>query len=178
MGLLPWKVLSSKHIQPQFRVDRVELSNGHQFNAYILEPQSWANVLALTPDRRAVLVRQYRHGVQKVLLELPGGVIEEGEDPLDGIRRELREETGYTAGRIIEVGRIHPNPAIQTNTLFGYLALDVEKTGAQDLDAGEEIEVELEPLAELTGLAARSEFPHALHVAVLFQALAWLEKNP
>ena len=177
MTLKPWKILESTYIRPQIRIDKCDLPNGHLLDATIMEFRSWANILALTKDRQAVLVRQYRHGAQKVLLELPGGVVENGEDPMEGIRRELLEETGYSSASVIEVGRLYPNPAMQTNQLFCYLALDAEKVGPQDLDAGEDIEVQLLPLADLIKMAGRAEFPHALHIAVLFQALAFMDRS-
>jgi ADP-ribose pyrophosphatase len=123
-----------------------------------------------------VLVRQYRHGVREFSLELPGGIVDDGEDPLVGALRELMEETGYSAGEIVEVGRIYPNPALQENALFCYLATDVELTGSQNFDDTEEIEVHLVPLEELLGMVRGGEFKHALHVAVLFQALSHLGK--
>lgn len=174
MSLTPWKVLSSRHIRPRFRIDKVQLSNGKTFEPMVFEFRNWANVLALTKNNEVVLVKQYRHGVQESLLELPGGIIEDDEDPLDGARRELMEETGYLAKDIVEVGRIYPNPAIQHNTLFCYVATDVEPLGQQHFDETEEIEVHLVPLEELIEMTRRGEFRHALHVAVLFQALAHL----
>ena len=174
MSLTPWKILSSRHIHPRFRLDTVELANGKTFEPMVFEFRSWANVLAITKNNEVVLVKQYRHGVQENLLELPGGVVDEGEDPLEGARRELMEETGYSAKNIVEVGRIYPNPAIQHNTLFCYVATDVEKIGVQHLDEAEEIEVHLVPLDDLVEMVRRGEFRHALHVAVLFQALVHL----
>ena len=174
MSLTPWKILSSRHIHPRFRLDTVELANGKTFEPMVFEFRSWANVLAITKNNEVVLVKQYRHGVQENLLELPGGVVDEGEDPLEGARRELMEETGYSAKNIVEVGRIYPNPAIQHNTLFCYVATDVEKIGVQHLDEAEEIEVHLVPLVDLVEMVRRGEFRHALHVAVLFQALVHL----
>ncbi len=176
MSLKPWKVLESKYLQPRFRVDKCELANGRLLNATVMEFHAWANVLAITKDGQAVLVRQYRHGVQEVLLELPGGIVEDGEDPLVGAKRELLEETGYAASNIVEVGVIYPNPANQTNRLYCFLALDVEQVTAQDLDDGEEIEVQLLPLGELTAVIKRGGFPHALHVAVLFHAFAYMNR--
>jgi 8-oxo-dGTP pyrophosphatase MutT (NUDIX family) len=143
-------------------------------DATIFEFRSWANIVALTKENEVVLVRQYRHGICDVLLEFPGGVVEEDENPIEGARRELLEETGYTSPSIIEVGKIYPNPALQTNTLYCYLALDAEKVGAQSLDAGEDIEVHLMPLDELVELAKRGEFPHALMTSVLFSVLSHL----
>lgn len=176
MALKPWKVLSSRYVYPRFRLDDVELPNGHTLEAITFEFRSWANVLALTPQNEVVLIRQYRHGVRDFLWEIPGGVVEDGEAPLEGVRRELLEETGYTASEFIQVGQMYPNPALQTNTMYSFLALGAEKVADQSLDAGEDIEVHLVPLDELVAMARRGDFPHALQVAVLFQALAYLDR--
>lgn len=176
MTITPWKILDSHYIHPRFRIDKVELANGRTFEPMVFEFRSWANVLALTRNNEVVLVRQYRHGVQENSLEFPGGVVNDGENPLEGVRRELMEETGYSAGNIVEVGQIYPNPAIQKNTLYCYLATDVELTGEQNLDEAEEIEIQLVPLDELIELARQGKFRHALHVAVLFRALVYLKR--
>jgi ADP-ribose pyrophosphatase len=176
MPIKPWKVLESNYFRPRFRTDKCELANGNLLDATIFEFRSWANIVALTKNGEVVLVRQYRHGVNEVLLEFPGGVVEDEEDPKIGARRELLEETGYHASQLIEIGNIYPNPALQTNTLHCYLALDVEKVSEQSLDAGEDIEVQLMPLDEVVEIAKRGEFVHALMLAVLFQALAHLNR--
>ncbi|RPJ25717.1 MAG: NUDIX hydrolase [Chloroflexi bacterium] len=176
MSIKPWKVLGTSYFRPRFRIDKCELSNGNLLDATILEFRSWANVFALTKNGEAVLVKQYRHGICDVLWEFPGGVVEDGENPVDGAKRELLEETGYGATNLIQVGRLYPNPALQTNTLYCFLALDVEKVGEQNLDAGEDIEVHLVALDELIDMAKRGEFPHALQAAVLFQVLTYLNR--
>ena len=176
MPIKPWKVLESSYFRPRLRLDKVELPNGKFLDATIFEFRTWANVIALTKNNEVVLIKQYRHGVQEVLWEIPGGVVEDGEDPLEGVKRELLEETGYTASEFIQVGALYPNPAIQTNTMYCFLALNAEKVTGQSLDDGEDIEVHLVPLDELIEMAKRGEFPHALQVAALFQALAYLEK--
>lgn len=176
MPIKPWKVLESSYVRPHFRIDRCALSNGNLLEAMILELRPWANIVALTKNREVVLVGQYRHGVCEVLWEIPGGVVEEGEDPAEGVKRELLEETGYACSTLIEVGKLYPNPAFQTNVLHCFLALDAEKVAEQNLDPGEDIEVQLVPLYELIQMAKRGEFPHALDVAVLFQALLYLDQ--
>ena len=174
MTLTPWKIIDSRRPFPKFRMDNCELPNGKPYKAFVLEFDSWANILAITKNNEVVLVRQYRHGVQEISLELPGGVVDEGESPLEGAKRELMEETGYKAGQIIEVGKFYPNPAIQQNTLYCYLATDVEWAGEQDLDESEEIEVVLVPLGELVQMVQQGKLLHALNVAAIFQALVHL----
>ena len=98
MALRPWKILSSKHVYPNVRIDHCELPDGQVIEGFVLEYHDWATVVALTPDNQVVMERQYRHGIQKILLELPGGVIDDSDaSPLEAARRELLEETGYTS---------------------------------------------------------------------------------
>jgi len=176
MSLTPWKVLESKHVQPSLRIDKCELPNGTFLDAHVLEFRSWANIIALTKDHEVVLIQQYRHGVKEVMWEIPGGVVDDAEDPLEGVKRELLEETGYIASEIIHTGTLYPNPAIQTNSMYCYLALGAEKVSEQDLDDGEEIEVHLMPFSELIEMTKRGGFPHALQVAALFLAASHLKR--
>ena len=176
MPIKPWKVLETSYFRPRFRIDKCELSNGNLLDATIFEFRAWANVVALTKNNEVVLVTQYRHGICDNVLEFPGGVVEDGEDPMDGAKRELLEETGYTSSRMIQIARLYPNPALQTNALYCFLAPDAEKVGGQNLDSGEDIEVALVPLDQLVDLAKRGEFPHALMTAVLFYTLAYMER--
>lgn len=174
MPITPWKVLETSYIRPRFRVDKCELHNGKFLDATIFEFRSWGNVVALTPHNEVVLIRQYRHGVQDILWEIPGGVVDDGEDPMEGVKRELLEETGYTASEFIQVAKLYPNPALQTNLMYCFLALGAEKVKEQSLDDGEDIEVHLVPLDELIEMTRRGNFAHALMVATLFHAMAWL----
>ena len=174
MSIRPWKVLESTYIRPRFRVDKCVLPNGKFLDATIFEFRSWANIVALTSNNEAVLIKQYRHGVKEVLWEIPGGVVDDGEDPLEGVKRELLEETGYSASEFIQVGTLYPNPALQTNTMYCFLALSAEKVAEQSLDDGEDIEVHLVPLDELVPMLQRGEFIHALQAAALLQTLVHL----
>jgi len=174
MPITPWKVLESTYVRPRFRIDKCELHGGKLLDANIFEFRSWGNVVALTPNNEVVLIKQYRHGVRDVLWEIPGGIIEDGEDPMMGVKRELLEETGYTASEFIQVAKLYPNPALQTNSMYCFLALNAEKVEVQSLDDGEDIEVHLVLLSDLIEMTKRGEFLHALMVATLFHAMAWL----
>jgi 8-oxo-dGTP pyrophosphatase MutT (NUDIX family) len=176
MSLTPWKILESKYLRPRYRFDQVELPTGKVFEAVALEFRSWAAVLAFTKNQEVVLIRQYRHGVREAVWEFPGGVVDDGENPLEGARRELLEETGYTASNLIEVGKFYPNPALQTNLMYGYVAYDAEKTAIQKLDEAEDIEVHLVPLDELIAMTKRGEFLNGLQVALLFHVLVYMNR--
>ena len=134
-----------------------------------LEAPDWVNGLAITDAGALVMVRQYRHGVDSYTLEIPAGMVEPGEDPLDAMRRELAEETGFTSDRWIRLGSVFPNPAYQGNVCHHFLALDCVKTAEQHLDDGEDIEVRLEPLAEVARLVREGVLNHALEIAAFFR---------
>src|SRR5664279_2839452 len=96
MTIKPWKILESHYIHKIVRIDKCELPNGMTLDGFVLEYGDWATILAVTKQQQVVLVRQYRHGAQKVMLELPGGAMDaRDESPLQAARRELLEETGY-----------------------------------------------------------------------------------
>ena len=123
------------------------------------------------------MVRQYRHGAQKVLLELPGGAMDAADgSPLQAARRELLEETGYTSDTFIQIGCVYPNPANQTNMIYSFLALDAEKVAGQNLDETEEIELELRPLEAVIAMAKNGELLQSMQVSAMFFALAYLDR--
>jgi ADP-ribose diphosphatase len=183
MSLKPWKILGSKYLYKTngvaLRIDQCEIPNGNIFEPYVFECGTWVNVVALTKERNVILEKQYRHGVGKVMLEIPAGIMDtDDESPLQTAKRELLEETGYTSDHFIEVGKAYPNPATHNNLTYSYLALDVEQTGKQNLDVTEEIEVSLIPFDKLISMAKAGGLPQALHISALFFALAYLERNP
>ena len=172
MSIKPWKILDSKYLYKSngvaLRIDQCEIPNGNVFEPYVIETGTWVNIIALTKNREVILEKQYRHGIGKVLLEIPAGIMDEDESPLQAAQRELLEETGYTSEHFIEVGKVYPNPATHNNLTHSFLALDVEKVGQQDLDETEEIEVSLIPFDELVSIAKEGGLPQALHVSALF----------
>jgi 8-oxo-dGTP pyrophosphatase MutT (NUDIX family) len=133
-----------------------------------LTTPDWCNIVPLTADGRILLVRQHRWGTDMPSLEIPGGLVDEGESPLEAARRELREETGYDAGSIVELGRVHPNPALQANELHMFLARDCTPHGrGQQLEELEDCEVVLLDRAQLETAIDRGEITHALVWAAL-----------
>jgi len=183
MSLKPWKILSSKYLyqtdRVALRIDQCEVHNGTIFEPYVLECGTWVNVVALTKKREVILVKQYRHGVGQVMLEIPAGLMDDtDESPLQTAQRELLEETGYTSKHFVEIGKAYPNPATHNNLTYSFLVLDAEKVDHQHLDETEEIDVSLMPLDELVSIAKAGGLPQALHISALFFALAYLERNP
>jgi 8-oxo-dGTP pyrophosphatase MutT (NUDIX family) len=177
MTIKPWKILNSTHLRNDIRLDRCELPSGQIIEGTVLEFGTWATVLALTKEQEVVLIRQYRHGAQKVIVELPGGAMDkEDGSPLAAARRELEEETGYASDRIIQVGCVSPNPANQTNLIYSFLALDARKLGGQRLDDTEEIEVFLKPLDEVIAMAKKGELLQSMQVSTIFFTLAYLNR--
>lgn len=128
----------------------------------------WVNVIAVTADEQLVLVRQFRFGIGAPTLELPGGMVDPGEDPAAAAARELEEETGYVAGRVVALGGVHPNPALQPNRCHSYLALDCVKAHAGRQDDAEDITVELHPRADVPRLILEGHITHSLVVVAFF----------
>lgn len=177
MTIKPWKVLGSKQLYKNIRIDQCELPDGRVYDVPVHEYHDWVTIVALTNDGQVVLEQQYRHGLQRTILELPGGTMDpEDESPLSAARRELVEETGYTSDRFFQVGCLSPNPASNNNWNYSFLALDAEKTDDQHLDETEELDVVLKPLSEVIELAKKGELPQSLHVSTLFFALAYLDR--
>src|SRR3954464_2400409 len=115
----------------------------------VIAAPDWCNIIALTPDGQLVLVRQFRYGTNDFSLEIPGGMIDPGEPPIDAAIRELREETGYVGTNVQVIGSVQPNPAIQNNRCHFVLIENAELRAPVGWDHDEEIEVQLAPVDEV-----------------------------
>lgn len=137
----------------------------------VIDPPGWVNVLALTPERHLVLVRQFRFGIDEFSLEIPGGVMESGEDPVTTGLRELQEETGYTGTGARLLGTVHPNPAIQSNRCHFVLVEQAVQSAGMAWDHDEEIAVSTAPVDEVFAWARSGRITHSLvlNALLLFQ---------
>lgn len=143
--------------------------NGHTLKATVLEAPDWVNVVALTPQGELVVVRQYRFGTGEITLEIPAGIIDEGEESRQAAARELLEETGYRSENWQYLGWISPNPAFLNNRCHHWLAQDVEQAADPALDAGENLTVEVLSLEEIHKEIKKGFFRQALAVSALSQ---------
>lgn len=141
---------------------------GTERDFVVANPPDWVNVIALTPDHRLVLVRQFRFGIDDFALEIPGGVIDAGEDPLVAGPRELREETGFSGTAACLLGSVRPNPAILSNRSHVVLVERAVATDATAWDHDEEIEVLTLPVEEVLALARNGGITHSLVLNALF----------
>ena len=136
---------------------------------YVLEYPDWVNIIALTEEGQVILERQYRHALGKTCYELPCGVIEEGETPLEAAKRELLEETGYAGGEWKEWMVLSPNPATSTNLAHSFVATGVRKVSGQHLDATEDIEVSLHSPSFVRELLEQNQILQALMAAPMWK---------
>lgn len=141
----------------------------HSF--FHMEFLDWVNIVAITPKKKVLLVKQYRFGTGEITLEIPGGTLDQGEsNPKAAAKRELMEETGYSSDKLIFIGKVAVNPAIQDNYCHFYLAKDVKLIGDQNLDPAEDIEIDLVHLKEIEGMIKQGMIKHSLAVLGLLYA--------
>lgn len=154
-----------------FDLYRDDLAAGNdRRSVVVMDPPDWVNIIPVLDRRYVVMVRQWRYGVEKPTLEIPGGMVEseEATDPKAAAARELLEETGYRARKWRRLGVLHPNPAFMTNRISTWLASDLDQVVRPEEGLGEgdeEIDLEVVPLASVPRLISSGEISHSLVVA-------------
>jgi len=166
-----WRRLRSEPVG-DFRIftirrDRIVSPRTEQeLDFYVLDGADWVNVIPVTEEGNLVLVRQYRHGTEATTVEIPGGAMDPGdESPLAAARRELLEETGHAAAEWSDLGWVHPNPAIQSNRCWTFLARGARRVAAPRLDPGEDIEIFEAAPDEVRAMLKDGRITHSLVVA-------------
>jgi ADP-ribose pyrophosphatase len=158
------------------RNDIAEIKNGKQVYREVVEHPGGVAIVPVNEHGQVLMVRQFRYPMEEELLEIPAGKLEPGEDPYDCAVRELSEETGCTAGRLISLGAIYPSPGFSREILYIYLALDLQ-CGEMHLDEDEFLSVEPVPLDNVVNLIMRNELPDGKTIIGIMKAKRFLEQS-
>jgi 8-oxo-dGTP pyrophosphatase MutT (NUDIX family) len=179
MTLRPWKKIGSKQIG-DFRIftlrsDRkISPRTQQEHEVFVIDCVNWVNVIAVTPDRRLVMVEQYRHGSDTIELEIPGGMMDAKDvSPEITGGRELREETGYAGENPQIIGRIFPNPAFMSNTCYTVMLENCRCEHPVEFDHGEDLLTRLVAIDEIPKLIAAGKIRHSLVVVALYHFDLW-----
>lgn len=176
----PWSVIreNKEYTTPIFnllqRKMKLEAKDEHnEGNFFVLEAPEWVNVIPITKDNKVILVEQYRYGIEKPTLEIPGGMVDPGEEPLESIKRELVEETGYESLEWNSLGKVSSNPAIMTNYTHLYLAENCEPIASQkpEGDQHERINVHLLAMDQFLDYVLDGTIHHSIMVAAVARFL-------
>ncbi len=179
---MKWKTLSSEYLFNdtwlRARRDKCQKSDGKiVYPYYVIEYPQWATGVGITESNEVVLVKQYRHAIEQVCTEIPGGVIDATDaSPEAAIRREFIEETGYTFDNVEFLGRTSPNPSTNTNWMNMFLLTGGRLTHPQSFDENEEIVVELVSLGDFVQMVLNNGIIQAMHTTTIFYALQKLGK--
>lgn len=154
-----------------FKIQRVTFEHEQRKSSgdfFVMDTPNWVHVVALTPENKIVMVKQFRFGTENLSWEVPGGLMESGESPEEAAQRELREETGYVGENAEIIAAISPNPAIQSNTCYFVLVRNAKKELEIDWDEHEEILTQNFPLPEVEEWAHSGKIFHSLTITSLF----------
>jgi len=168
-----WKLKSTKPLN-DYRIFRTRSDiresprTGKDHEFYVIESPDWVNIVAVTDENNIVFIEQFRHGISGTVLEIPGGMIEDGEEPKLSAQRELLEETGYTSEEFIEIGKVHPNPALFDNLCYTFLAKSAKKIKEPEFEGTEDIETILYPSKDIMELIQKGDITHSLVINALF----------
>lgn len=184
---LHWREQESKLVKRCSIFDLYESqrqsANGQQGTFHLLESRDWVNVVAPIEDGEGrsffLMVRQFRHGIERITVEFPAGLIEPGEQPEEAARRELAEETGFQAGKLKLIGRVAPNPAFMNNYCHTFCASGLRSaaeqtsTGGQKLDELELLDVLRVPVEELQEHIGENPYWNAMTALALY----WYQRS-
>lgn len=182
-NLQKWTILNSEFVLDnrwcRVRQDRVQLPNGQVVDDYFINVRpEIVLILPITSTGNIIFVRQYRHGVEEILLELPAGTFDpQQEDSLTAARRELEEETGYISSELIKLATLYDNPVKDTNRIHAYLALNAEPLGTQALDPTEDIEVVCLPISQIESQILSEKICVSGTITTIFLGLNYLHKR-
>ena len=154
-------------------VDRIRLPDGKESLREVVDHPGGVCVLPVDADGFAYCVRQYRYAIGRHIVEAPAGKLERGEDPLKAAERELAEETGFTAGKMIYLGAYYSSPGISTEKLHLYLAVRLRR-GEAHPDEGEFLDLLRIPYEELYDRVINGEIPDAKTAVAVLQARRFL----
>ena len=153
----------------------VSPNTDEEHNFYVMQTADWVNIVPVTDNNEIVCIRQFRHGNERITVEIPGGMVDPGEDPAVAGARECLEETGYETGELISLGILSPNPALFANQLHTYLAPGAVRVADVANTSTEHTEVQLIPLEQLPDFLISGEIDHALVAATLWRMLYFLQ---
>lgn len=176
-GSIPvWKTIKRRVLaeNPFLRLEehtREESGTKRKADFYLVDAPNWTNVVAITEDDQIVLIDQFRQGSETIELEVPGGIVDEGESAEHASLRELREETGFEPtekSEIVKIGELIPNPAFIRNVCTTYLVTNVRKTGDAEFDEHEHIQARLIDRDKVEDLIRNGDMRHALAIAAIY----------
>ena len=156
------------------RVENVELENGQKAYREFVDHPGGVGVVAIMPERKMLMVQQFRKAIEGETIEIPAGKLEGGEDPLECGKRELEEETGYKAKEFISLGYIYPSPGFTNEKTYIYLAKDLYK-GTVNPDEDEFLDILEIPIEEIHSMIMKNEINDVKSVVGFYKAMEYIK---